>query len=51
METRKNDDTLNKINTNFIFEYSKLCYDQLKTMEYMLKEERKRYENQTRFCN
>jgi hypothetical protein len=41
MENKKvmNDDILNNINTKFIFEFSKKCYDQLKIMEVMLKEE------------
>lgn len=34
-----NEDMLNKINTKLIFEFSKLCFNQLKLMEYMLREE------------
>jgi len=44
MENKKelkenNEEMLNKINTNLIFEFSKLCFNQWKLMEYMLKEE------------
>lgn len=48
MKTKEVDEILNKIDTNFIFKYSKLCFEQLKIMEHMLKEESEIiYENQT----
>lgn len=37
---KKLDEISNKLNTKFIFEFSKKCYEQLKLMESILIEER-----------
>jgi hypothetical protein len=39
-KNEKLEEIFNKINVKFIFEFSRKCYEQVKLMEYMLKEER-----------